>query len=200
MSEDNQDQDNSKLEAVLAKNAELLGEVKKLKAQLLKSQEIKPEDYQAIVDELDATKAKLTDAEKQAKTFKTEAEKFKGLYDGEAAHTAKNLIDSSLTNALIEAKVDPKYMKAVKALIGGDAKVEVDGENRFAKIGDKALGEFVKEWSATDEAKHYLAAPVNSGGGAVGGQQQQATQTNVKAEEAKKAGNLTDFLKANIQT
>lgn len=161
--------ENQELDAVVEKNKELLAELKKVKAELRKVQDIKPEDYQAVVDELESVKEKLTAAEKLVKTANSEAEKYKGLYESESAHTAKTLIDSGLTNALVDAKVDAKYLKAVKALIGGDAKVEADGDKRIVKIGDKPLGDYIKEWSATDEAKHYISAPVNSGGGAGGG-------------------------------
>lgn len=165
---------NPELEALVEKNKELLAELKKVKADLRKVQDIKPEDYQAVVDELESVKEKLSATEKGLKTANSEAEKFKGLYESESAHTAKTLIDSGLTNALVDAKVDAKYLKAVKALIGGDAKVETDGDKRIVKIGDKALGDYIKEWSATDEAKHYISAPVNSGGGAGGGKAAQS--------------------------
>ena len=49
------------------------------------------------------------------------------------------------------------------------AKVEIEGDNRIAKIGDKDLKSFVSEWVSSDEGKHYTEAPANSGGGAQGG-------------------------------
>ncbi len=160
---------NADVEALVEKNKELLAELKKVKADLRKVQDIKPEDYQAVVDELEAVKEKLSASDKLVKTANTEAEKYKALYESESAHTAKTLIDSGLTNALVDAKVDAKYLKAVKALIGGDAKVEADGEKRIVKIGDKALSDYIKEWASTEEAAHYLAAPANAGGGGQGG-------------------------------
>ena len=164
---------NADVEALVEKNKELLAELKKVKADLRKVQDIKPEDYQAVVDELEAVKEKLSASDKLVKTANSEAEKYKGLYESESAHTAKTLIDSGLTNALVDAKVDAKYIKAVKALIGGDAKVEADGDRRIVKIGDKALGDYIKEWASSEEAAHYIAAPANSGGGGGGGGKQQ---------------------------
>jgi len=150
---------------LIAKRDELLGELKKAR----KNSEISPDDYQKLSDQVDELQGKLTESTKSIKTLTADAEKFKKLYESESANTAKNLIDSSLTNALVDAKVDPKFMKAVKALIGRDAKVEVNGDDRVAKIGDKALGDYIKEWASTEEATHYLAAPTNSGGGGGGG-------------------------------
>ena len=166
---------NADVEALVEKNKELLAELKKVKADLRKVQDIKPEDYQAVVDELEAVKEKLSASDKLVKTANSEAEKYKGLYESESAHTAKTLIDSGLTNALVDAKVDAKYLRAVKALIGGDAKVEADGDKRIVKIGDKALGDYIKEWASSEEAAHYIAAPANSGGGGGGGGKQQNT-------------------------
>lgn len=165
---------NADVEALVEKNKELLAELKKVKADLRKVQDIKPEDYQAVVDELEAVKEKLSASDKLVKTANSEAEKYKGLYESESAHTAKTLIDSGLTNALVDAKVDAKYLKAVKALIGGDAKVEADGDKRIVKIGDKALGDYIKEWASSEEAAHYIAAPANSGGGGGGGKAAQS--------------------------
>ena len=164
---------NADVEALVEKNKELLAELKKVKADLRKVQDIKPEDYQAVVDELEVVKEKLSASDKLVKTANSEADKYKGLYESESAHTAKTLIDSGLTNALVDAKVDAKYLKAVKALIGGDAKVEADGDKRIVKIGDKALGDYIKEWASSEEAAHYIAAPANSGGGGGGGGKQQ---------------------------
>ena len=150
---------------LIAKRDELLGEVKRLR----KGGEVSPEDYQKLSDQVDELQGKLTDATKTNKTLTAEADKYKKLYESESANTAKNLIESSLTNALVDAKVDPKFMKAVKALIGRDAKVEANGDERVAKIGDKALSDYIKEWASTEEAAHYIAAPANAGGGGQGG-------------------------------
>lgn len=154
---------------LIAKRDELLGELKKAR----KNSEISPEDYQKVSDQVDELQGKLTEVTKANKTLTADADKYKKMYESESANTAKNLIESSLTNALVDAKVDPKFMKAVKALIGKDAKVEASGDERVAKIGDKALGDYIKEWASSEEAAHYIAAPANSGGGGGGGGNQQ---------------------------
>lgn len=198
MTEQNDQEQGSDESGLAKKNAELIQEIRTLKSKLRQTQEIKPEDYQAVVDELEAAKEKISNVEKSAKVALQEAEKFRGLYESESAHTAKNLIDSSLTNALMDAKVDPKFMKAVKALIGTDAKVVSEGDTKVAKIGEKPLGDYIKEWAATADAAHYISAPVNAGAGAEGGKSQPTNQPNVKAEEAKKTGDLGAFLNAKM--
>jgi len=54
-------------------------------------------------------------------------------------------------------------------MMAGGAQVAVEGDARVVKIGDKVLPDFIKEWSASDEAKHFISAPANNGGGAPGG-------------------------------
>lgn len=152
-------------EPLSAKNRELLGELKKAR----KNSEIDPEEFNSLREQKDALEARLADATKANKAALLEVEKFKKLHESEAQFTSQSLIDSGLTNALIDAKVDARFLPAVKALIGRDAKVEMDGDNRIAKIKDKALTEYVKEWAASDEGKNYVAAPANSGGGGQGG-------------------------------
>ena len=79
------------------------------------------------------------------------------------------LLDSGLTDSLVKAGVAAQYLPAVKAMLGTQAKVVVDGDSRKAVIGDKDLTDFVSGWATSDEGKHYLAAPNNGGGGASGG-------------------------------
>jgi hypothetical protein len=181
-------------DALSTKNKELLGELKKAR----KNSEIDPEEFNSLREEKEALEAKLSDANKAIKTASQDVEKFKKLHESESQYTAKSLIDSGLTNALVEAKVDPKFLPAVKALIGRDAKVELDGDNRVAKIKDQALGDYVKAWAATDEGKHYVSAPTNSGGGSQGG----GTSTGkaqIKASElaAKPAKERAQYMAAN---
>ena len=60
-------------------------------------------------------------------------------------------------------------LKAVKAMLAGSAQVVTEGADRVVKIGDKVLADHIKEWAGTDEAKHFISAAGNGGGGAPGG-------------------------------
>jgi hypothetical protein len=155
-------------EALAGKNRELLGEVKKLR----KGGEIDPNDHQALQDQLEATQAKLKEADKTFAKLKTDAETFKKLAESEQGYSSKLLIENGLNDALTQAGVKPEFLKAAKAMIGAQVQLKQDGDNRLAVVGDKGLSDFVGEWSKSDEGKHFVSAPQNSGGGAQGGKGQ----------------------------
>jgi regulator of replication initiation timing len=148
-----------------AKNTELIGEVKKLR----KGQEIDPEDFNRLKEDNDALADKLAETQKAVKAAQTEAEKLKKAYADESGFTQKLLVDNGLTEALVKNGIAPQFLSAVKALFAGQTQVVTEGDSRSAKIGDKSLTEFVTDWSKTDEGKHFVAAPANSGGGSNGG-------------------------------
>jgi len=149
-----------------AKNAELLAKLKKA----TKDAQIDPAEHQALQAERDALEAKLTEAQKIAKTATTEAEKIKKAYETESRVAHNLLVENGLSSALLEAGVkNPAYQKAAKAMLAGQVVLTADGENRVAKVGDKPLAEFVKTWATSDEGKSFVDAPANGGGGASGG-------------------------------
>jgi len=151
---------------LVAKNQELLGEVKKLK----KGQEIKPEQYEALENELDTYKDKLTELQKQAKAITTDAEKYKKLYESESGFTNKLLVENGLQAELVKVGVNnPAHLKAVKSMLSTQVQVKVEGDERKAVIGDKGLTEFISEWAKSDEGKHFVSAPNSTGGGSTGG-------------------------------
>jgi hypothetical protein len=148
-----------------AKNTELIGEVKKLR----KGQEIDPEDFNRLKEDNDALADKLADTQKAVKAAQAEAEKLKKAYADESGFTQKLLVDNGLTDALVKNGIAPQFLGAVKAMFAGQTQVVIDGDSRAARIGDKAIAEFVSEWSKSEEGKHFVAAPANSGGGSNGG-------------------------------
>lgn len=151
---------------LVTKNQELIGKLKKA----TKDAQIDPAEHQALQAELDATQAKLTEAQKIAKTATTEAEKIKKAYETESKVAHNLLVENGLTSALLEAGVKkPAYQKAAKAMLAGQVVLTADGENRVAKVGDKLLADFVKTWATSDEGKSFVDAPANGGGGASGG-------------------------------
>lgn len=156
-----------------AKNTELLGKLKAAK----KGAEIDPQtvtDLEAQVDKLQADLATATKATKEATKAAETATK---QLEAETGFTQKLLIDNGLLETLGKHGVtDPAYQKAAVAMLRSGVQVVADGENRVAKYGDKPLADYVKEWSASDEGKRFVAAPNNSGGNANGG----ATNTNAK--------------------
>ena len=150
---------------LVGKRDELLAEVKKLR----KNQEIKPEQLEALENELDTYKTKWAEAEKQAKAIAQEADKVKKLYEAESGYTNNLLVENGLNEALVKEGIAKQFLPAVKSMLKNQVKVTVDGNERKALIGDKPLSEFVSEWSKSEEGKHFIAAPANSGGGSNGG-------------------------------
>ena len=151
---------------LVAKNQELLGKVKKLQ----KDSQIDPAEHAALQSELDATQAKLAEATKALKAANTEAEKVKKAFEGESKLTHRLLVENGLTDALTKSGVtNPVHLRAAKAMLSGQVQLVAEGDNRIAKVGDKALADYVGEWAKGEEGKYFVAAQQNGGGGAPGG-------------------------------
>jgi hypothetical protein len=151
---------------LVAKNQELLGKLKKA----TKDAQIDPSEHAALQSELDATQAKLAEATKALKAANTEAEKVKKAYENESKLTHNLLVENGLTDALTKAGVtNPVHLRAAKAMLSGQVQLVAEGDNRIAKVGDKALADYVGEWAKGEEGKYFVAAQQNGGGGAPGG-------------------------------
>lgn len=152
--------------ALANKNKELLGELKEAR----KGKAINPEDLEKLESRIEELTGQLTEAQKTAKTATKEAEKAtKALADAEG-FTQRLLVDNGLTDALTKAGVsNPVHLKAAKALLSGQVQIVADGDSKVAKVGEKALADYIGEWAKGDEGKFFVAAPNNSGGGANGG-------------------------------
>jgi len=153
------------IDALAAKNRELLGELKVTKAKA-RGADIDPEQFAAIQTELENTKAELA---KVTKTSKAEMDKLTQSLQSKDTALQSYLIDNGLTDALVKAGVRPELMKAAKAMLRGQAALQAEGDQYKALMGDKPLADAVAEWSASDEGKHFVAAPQSNGGGATGG-------------------------------
>ena len=152
------------------KNAELIADNKKLKVDLRKVQDIKPEDMAALESDNEKLRADLSTATASAKAATTERDKAVKALAEEQGVTHKLIAENGLVAELTKAGVtDPAYLDAVKALHLGNVKVVADGDTRKALYGDKPLADAIKEWAGSDIGKRFVAAPGNSGGGAPGG-------------------------------
>lgn len=153
-------------EALSAKNRELLGEVKALKAKA-KGADIDPAEHAALQQKVEELTEELG---KVQKTSKTEVEKLtRALTEKDGALT-QHLIDAGLTDALAKAGVAPHYLNAAKAMFKGQAALKAENGQYQALIGEKPIADAIKAWAQTDEGKHFVSAPANTGGGASGGQ------------------------------
>ena len=174
MSDDSKTDDNAaalakmqeSIDRLEAKNAELIGENRRLK----RAGEIKPEDLAAAEDRADKAEAALAEATKQVKALTTERDKAVQALEQETGFTQKLLIQDGIKSALIANGVkDEDYIDSLAAKFSQGATIVANGDAREAMLGDKKLADAIKEWAGTDAGKKFVAAPLNGGGGAPGG-------------------------------
>lgn len=148
-------------ESLAAKNKELLGEVKTLKAKA-KGSDIDPEEHAKLQEQVDDLTTKLATSEKEGKRLQ------KAVDDKDGA-LRRHLVDEGLTAAAAKAGVAPHYLDAVKALHAGKATIELKDGVYVALLDGKPIAEAVSTWAQSDQGKHFVAAPNNTGGGSQGG-------------------------------
>lgn len=169
MSEENNLNNNEDLQASMdalaAKNRELLGKLRAAKDKA-RGAEIDPEEFSLIKSENEELKLKLDKASKDS--AKTLEEMQQNLATKDKA-LQNYLIDNGLSDALMKANVRPEMMGAVKAMLKQQTSVQAEGSEYHALMGDKPLTEAVTEWAQSDAGKPFVVAPDNSGGGAAGG-------------------------------
>lgn len=153
------------IEVLSAKNNQLLGEVKVAKAKA-KGAEIDPAEYAALQNEVETLKSELTKATKDStKTI----EALQASLSEKDGALQSYLIDNGLNDAMLKAGIKPEFMSAAKAMLKANTKVTAENGQYSALMGDKPLLDAITEWAASDEGKHFVSAPANSGGGATGG-------------------------------
>ncbi len=151
---------------LIAKRDELLSEVKKAR----KGQQIDPAEVAKLEEQIETLRGELTTAQKAAKTATADAEKARKALETAEGFTTRLLVDNGLTEALTKSGVtNPVHIKAAKAMLASQVQIAADGDSKVAKVGDKALADFVGEWAKGDEGKFFVSAANNSGGGAAGG-------------------------------
>lgn len=158
----------------------ILAEKKKLQDKLKLFDGIDPEKYNALKQQLEALELKEVfeagDLESVKSALATKHSTELAAKDTEIESLLSDLhdvlVDQGLTNALLENKVKKEYMSAVKALLKDGVQItkqNVDGKQKHtATVGDVALADYVKKWAASDDAKIYIAASKDGGGGSGG--------------------------------
>jgi hypothetical protein len=147
-----------------ANNARLTSELKTAR----KSIEITPDQLAQVESERDKLQNDLSVAQKANKESIKAFETLQNELKAETGFTQKLLIDNGLTDELVKNGVAPQFLPAVKAMFAGQAQIVAEGDTRTARIGDKSVSDFVKEWAVSDDGKHFVKAPENSGGGSQG--------------------------------
>lgn len=168
----------SKFEALEESNRGLKSDLVKLKVKA-KGADIDPDDYANLQNQVAELSGKL---ESDGKLSKKELERLSGLVKEKDSALTTYLLDANLTDSLAKSKVKPELMDAAKALLKMQATIKAENGNYQAVIGDKALGEFVKEWATSETGKHFVSAENNSGGGAQGGNNNSQSKTISRSE------------------
>lgn len=162
----------ARIEALDAKNKEILAKLNETKAELRKVKDINPEDHAKLEAENEGLRTDLAAALKAAKDATASADKAAKALETETGFTRKLLVENGLREALAANGVTHAvHQKAAMAMLAGGVQVAAEGDSRIAKLGDKALADAVKEWAASDEGKHFVAGAGSGGGGAPGGGQ-----------------------------
>lgn len=146
------------------KNKELLGKLRE--AQQGKGD---PAEIAALQDQLTESKESLAKAQKDLTKANTKLEETTGKLADEVKFGQDILVDGQLTEHLASNKIASEFMPAVKALLKPQVKVVVDDKGRNVVVGDKPIGDYIKEWSQGDAGKAFVSAAGNTGTGANGG-------------------------------
>ena len=154
----------AEIEALNAKNAELVREVRAAKAKA-KGADIDPEAHAALQSEVEELRGKL---DATTKAGAKQAETLSAQLKEKDSALQSHLIDGGLAAALGKVGVKPEFMDAAKALLRQKTGIKTEAGIYQAIMGDKPLGEAVAEWAQAD-GKHFVMAPLNQGGGSMGG-------------------------------
>lgn len=184
------DEKQAEIDKLNAKNKEVLDELKPLKRKLKEFDGISAEDVKAALQSAkDAETANLEkkgEYEKIIEQMKAdhakEIEKLTASNESESGFVKQLLTERGLSDSLVKANVRPEYLDAAKAMLKGKVAIQGEGDDRKAVVGDKDLGDFVTDWAASDEGKHFVSAPNNSGGGAAGGNGSGGAGTKKRSE------------------
>lgn len=178
-------------EALTATNNGLKADLKKAKAELQKGQTIDPSEFNSLQSENEAIKTKLATFEKDIKKITGERDTALKTLETESQVTVNMQRERDLTEALSAIGVTNAInLKAAKAMLAAQVQVVTEGDKRITKVGDKALSDHLKEWGATDEGKHFISAPNNTGGGSQGSSGKNNTKTMTRADyDAMQASN-----------
>lgn len=157
------------IERLEAKNEELVGDVRKAKAEARAAKDITPEAHQAEVDRADKAEAALAEAAKQVKALTGERDKAVKALETEQTAARSYALDAEINAAIAAGNVVPALVPAFTAMVKQQAKADLADGKYSVTIADKPAGDYIKGFLDSDDGKHFKAAMANGGGGAPGG-------------------------------
>lgn len=100
------------------------------------------------------------------KQLEAERDEWRGKAETAAQQVQRVIVERSLDDAITSAGITtPTFVKAARALLVGQVKIESDAPVVETDMGRFPLGDYVKRWAASD-GKDFVSPP--SGGGARG--------------------------------
>lgn len=146
------------------KNSELIGELRKAR-----EGKVDPALVEKLERELEASQTALEDATKLVKKHEGDVKKATERADTSDKRVNTLLSSTALKSAMTEHKIAPHFHDAVEAMFGPKATIKVTDGVESVMIGDKSVGDALKDFAGSDTGKHYVAAGINGGGGSDGG-------------------------------
>lgn len=124
------------------------------------------EKYKSLVDGANGSKelekALKEQRESIEKVHKQDLEKLQTQLSEKDTLVTTHVKNAELRKAMAEANISKAFMPAVEAMMS--QKIKVEGMDVF--LDEKPLSAALKDWANSDEGKHFVQAPANSGGGA----------------------------------
>jgi predicted nuclease with TOPRIM domain len=180
----------NQVEATNAKNKELLTELKTARN---KNKEVDTDAYYKALDEVDNLKAENAKLNQTLGLKSKEVEKLSTTLNELDTNLKTTKLENTLNEELSKLGLKPTSLRLVKAALKAESKF---GEDGSVLIGDKPVNDYLKEWSATEEARDAMIPTGNSGSGASGGNTQNpSTQKRSEMNHQQKG----EFIKANGQ-
>lgn len=173
----------SRLEAESEATKGLKADLFKAKKKLRDKEDINPEEVLKLEAEVEELRSGLTSSQKKVSEYEKSLKEKDTLLNETISKSHADKIDADLTKALSKAGVtNSTYLDAVKAVMKGSLSVK-EGE---VMAGDKALADHIKEWSESEDAKHFINPMGNSGNGATNQHQQFAVTKNLTGNKGER--------------
>ena len=159
----------TEIQGLKDKNTELLGKIRKARTE---GGGENLAEVERLETELSETASKLRKSESDLRTITRTLENVTGERDtlktnlqNEQSLSRNEFVNNRLTAELVGVNVGSQFLDDLTVSLARQVEVKDQEGKRVAFVGDKSLGDFIKDWSLGDKGKHYVTAPINGGGG-----------------------------------
>lgn len=158
------DQDVKSVQTALQKERETRRDAeKKLERFALLPDDFNIDEYNALKDQGGGKiEEKLAEQAKRLNDqFAKERDNLKKDLEAKDNLVNKHVKEAALERGLAEINVGKQFAPAVRSMF--KEQMTINGEDVY--LNDRPVKDFLTEWSKSDEGKHFVTAPNNSGGG-----------------------------------